>query len=129
MEIGFSEYLNATFEGTHIRHIDALVGEEKAAFSSFEDVDGMRDGLAHLIHKITCEVMFTEKIFALEIVPSMLSGMDSSVFSPSMAPDTVFKIKSRSHCNVLETKRLLTVWSKRVFVQSTPLERQACIFF
>ncbi|KAI3799691.1 hypothetical protein L1987_34990 [Smallanthus sonchifolius] len=117
MEIGFGECLNTTFEGTHTRHIDALLGEEKIAFSSFEDVDGMPDGLAHLIHKITfecvlpagvefystrfdssnpssfprscCPIILTgyvySKIFALEIVPSMLSGMDSSVFSPSMA--------------------------------------------
>ncbi|KAI3821193.1 hypothetical protein L1987_08752 [Smallanthus sonchifolius] len=34
------------------------VGQEKLAFYSFEDFDGMPDGLAHLIHKITYEIEF-----------------------------------------------------------------------
>lgn len=45
-----------SLQGTKNGHIDALAGEEKVAFSGFDDVDGIPDGLAHLIHKISCEV-------------------------------------------------------------------------
>ncbi|KAM0018770.1 putative sieve element occlusion [Helianthus debilis subsp. tardiflorus] len=47
--------IDGVLKGTHDGHIDAPVGEEKAVFSSFEDIDGIPDGLAHLIHKIACE--------------------------------------------------------------------------
>ncbi|XP_076957915.1 protein SIEVE ELEMENT OCCLUSION B-like [Bidens hawaiensis] len=47
--------IDGVINGIQNGHIDALVEEEKADFSSFEDVDGFPDGLAHVIHKISCE--------------------------------------------------------------------------
>nr|GEU68267.1 protein sieve element occlusion B-like [Tanacetum cinerariifolium] len=41
--------------GTHNGHVNALAREEKAGFTGFDDVDGIPDGLAHVIHKISCE--------------------------------------------------------------------------
>ncbi|GKA40862.1 sieve element occlusion B-like protein [Tanacetum coccineum] len=47
--------LEGVIDGTHNGHANALAAEEKAAFSGFDDVDGIPDGLAHVIHKISCE--------------------------------------------------------------------------
>ncbi|MFS7964157.1 putative sieve element occlusion [Helianthus anomalus] len=47
--------IDGVINGTHNGHIDALVGQESLAFSSFED-DGIPDGLANVIHKISCEL-------------------------------------------------------------------------
>ncbi|KAJ0539952.1 putative sieve element occlusion [Helianthus annuus] len=47
--------IDGVINGTHNGHIDALVGQETLAFSSFED-DGIPDGLANVIHKISCEL-------------------------------------------------------------------------
>ncbi|GJZ78143.1 sieve element occlusion B-like protein [Tanacetum coccineum] len=41
--------------GTHNGHVNALAREEKAGFAGFDDVDETPDGLAHVIHKISCE--------------------------------------------------------------------------
>ncbi|KAK9072375.1 hypothetical protein SSX86_008809 [Deinandra increscens subsp. villosa] len=48
------ENLDSVINGTHNGDVDALVGQEKAAFSRFEE-DEFPDGLAHVIHKISCE--------------------------------------------------------------------------
>ncbi|KAI3686401.1 hypothetical protein L1987_80077 [Smallanthus sonchifolius] len=55
LQRAISANIDGVITGTHNGQIDALAGEEKVAFSSFEDVDSIPDGLAHLIHKITCE--------------------------------------------------------------------------
>ncbi|XP_076907068.1 protein SIEVE ELEMENT OCCLUSION B-like [Bidens hawaiensis] len=47
--------IDGVINGTHSAPIDALAGEEKPVFASFEDVDGIPDGLASVIHKIACE--------------------------------------------------------------------------
>ncbi|PWA85166.1 sieve element occlusion [Artemisia annua] len=47
--------IEGVIDGTHNGHVDALAGDEKAAFAGFDDVDGIPEGLAHVIHKISCE--------------------------------------------------------------------------
>ncbi|KAJ9567929.1 hypothetical protein OSB04_003895 [Centaurea solstitialis] len=51
--------IDGVINGTHNGHIDALAAEEKAAFVGFDGVDEL-DGLAHVIHKISCEVIFLQ---------------------------------------------------------------------
>nr|XP_043607193.1 protein SIEVE ELEMENT OCCLUSION B-like [Erigeron canadensis] len=47
--------IHGVINGTHNGHVDATAAEEKAAFFGYDDVDGIPDGLAHVIHKISCE--------------------------------------------------------------------------
>ena len=45
-------------------------------------------------------------------------------------PNTAPKMKDHNTRGLLEAvQRLLVVWSKREFVQSAPIEQQACILF
>ncbi|KAD5507696.1 hypothetical protein E3N88_15399 [Mikania micrantha] len=48
--------LDGVINGTHDGLIDEMVEQDKIAFSNFEDADGILEGLAHVIHKISCEL-------------------------------------------------------------------------
>lgn len=47
--------IDGVINGTQTGHIDALAGEEKAAILGFDDGEAIPDGLANVIHKISCE--------------------------------------------------------------------------
>ncbi|KAL7597800.1 hypothetical protein Lser_V15G21384 [Lactuca serriola] len=43
-------------QGTHSENIHTLAGDDKHALLEFDDITGFPDGLANIIHKISCEL-------------------------------------------------------------------------
>lgn len=74
--------------------------------------------------------MFVEKFLLWKVFPVRCLRWILQFAVLKCPPNTAPKMNDHNTCGLLEAvQRLLVVWSKREFVQSAPIEQQACILY